>query len=579
MKMAKKPRKGADSTISKPEERINPAPTTSASGVRKPRKTWSLIFDTKVRRAFYVVMLAAMYSPLSQLILAPVYGSIPSAVYHRYGVIASAMLTFLIRDYVPLKVEQFFAVFVFWIPVLHLMLFPLSSSFGNPAGPLITECLTLYPLVTLSIHIANKSLHQLDLSFMGEGIADVAPSMYNYLLFTVLQRLFRELLPTWMGMNQLFTRVGLQIITAATYAAVIPQSFLWPALPAVAFTTMNNCHAPLLKTTELLNNTLALYNYSLIERQESLTGYLSVLQDNENHFRVMRCDHSLLGGEWLLPHDPKNARQVAEPVYAVFTMLESVRLVEREQNTGTGEAYALNIGLGVGTAPSALIAHGVNTTIIELDPIVHRFAIQYFNLPNKHRAYIGDAVSVVQAKKEGQRGYYDYIIHDVFTGGAEPVDLFTLEFLSGLDQMLKADGVIAINYAGDLAMPSTSLIYRTITNVFPSCRVFREDEQVGEDGLSATDEHGQFTNMVFICRKAGKAVKFRKAVEADFLGSALRRSYMVPKHEVPSSKFNLRGEILTRANRKDLEKMQVESAIGHWKLMRKVIPAVIWENW
>lgn len=526
-----------------------------------------------------MILLAAMYTPLSQLILAPVYGSIPSAVYHKYGVIGSAMLSFLIKDYVPVKVEQFFAAYVFWIPVLHLMLFPLSSDLGNPAGPLITECLTTYPLVTLSIHLANKSLHQLNLNFLGEGIADVAPSMYNYLLFTVMQRLFRGILPTWMGMNKLFTRVGLQMVTAATFAAVIPQSFLWPALPAVAFTAVSNCHAPLLKTTQVLHNTLALYNYSLIERHESLTGYLSVLQDNNNNFRVMRCDHSLLGGEWLLPPDPKNARRVAEPVFAVFTMLESVRLVEREQNTRQDEAHALNIGLGVGTAPSALIAHGVNTTIIELDPMVHRFAIQHFNLPKNHRAYIGDAVSVIEAKKQEQQGHYDYIIHDVFTGGAEPVDLFTLEFLSGLHQMLKPDGVIAINYAGDFAMPSTSLIYRTITNVFPSCRVFREDEQVGEDGMQVTDKQGQFTNMVFICRKADNAVKFRKAVEADFLGSALRRSYMVPKHEVPSSKFELQGEILTRANRKVLEKMQVESAIGHWKLMRKVIPAAVWENW
>lgn len=577
--MAKKPRKSADSTVSKSEPDTRPAPTASITGTQRPRKTWSLILHANVRRAFYIVLLAAMYSPLSQLILAPVYGSIPSAVYHKYGVIISAMLSFFIADYVPAKVEQFFASFVFWIPILHLVLFSLSSSLGNPVGPLITESLTTYPLITLSMHLATKSLHELDLSFMGEGVADVVPPMFNYLIFTVMQRLFRDILPTWMGMNKLFTRIGLQMITAATYASVIPQSFFWPALPAIAFTAVGNCHAPLVKTTDLLSNTLALYNYSLVERQESLTGYLSVLQDNNNKFRVMRCDHSLLGGEWLLPSDPKNARKVAEPVFAVFTMLESVRLVEREQNARKEEAHALNVGLGVGTAPSALMAHGINTTIIELDPVVYRFAIQHFNLPKNHRAYIGNAVNVIEAKKEIQQGHYDYIIHDVFTGGAEPVDLFTHEFLSGLHQMLKDDGVIAINYAGDLAMPSTSLIYRTITNVFPSCRVFREDEQVGEDGMRVKDEHGEFTNMVFICRKADKAVKFRKATEADFLGSALRRAYMVPKHEVPSSKFRLQGEILTRDNRKVLEKMQVESAIGHWKLMRKVMPAAVWENW
>lgn len=42
------------------------------------------------------------------------------------------------------------------------------------------------------------------------------------------------------------------------------------------------------------------------------------------------------------------------------------------------------------------------------------------------------------------RHRYDFIIHDVFTGGAEPIDLFTLEFLTGLSSLLKSDGVIAI---------------------------------------------------------------------------------------------------------------------------------------
>lgn len=39
---------------------------------------------------------------------------------------------------------------------------------------------------------------------------------------------------------------------------------------------------------------------------------------------------------------------------------------------------------------------------------------------------------------------YDYIVHDVFTGGAEPIELFTVEFLEGLKSLLKDDGAIAI---------------------------------------------------------------------------------------------------------------------------------------
>jgi spermidine synthase len=46
------------------------------------------------------------------------------------------------------------------------------------------------------------------------------------------------------------------------------------------------------------------------------------------------------------------------------------------------------------------------------------------------------------AKPESPK--YDYIVHDVFTGGVEPADLFTVEFIKGLGSLLKDDGAIAI---------------------------------------------------------------------------------------------------------------------------------------
>ena len=107
----------------------------------------------------------------------------------------------------------------------------------------------------------------------------------------------------------------------------------------------------------------------------------------------------------------------------------------------------LNIrGLGIGTAPAALIAHGIHTTTIEIDPVVHDFASEYFDLPQNHTSFIGDAIKVVgdMQKTKEMRNTYDYIIHDVFTGGAEPISLFTREFIMGLSDLLRPDGIIAI---------------------------------------------------------------------------------------------------------------------------------------
>jgi spermidine synthase len=101
-------------------------------------------------------------------------------------------------------------------------------------------------------------------------------------------------------------------------------------------------------------------------------------------------------------------------------------------------------GLGIGTTPAALIAHGIDTTVVEIDPVVYEFASRYFRMPGNHTAIIDDAVGY--AAREAQTGgkVYDYIVHDVFTGGAEPIDLFTVEFLTDLGRLLAPKGAIAI---------------------------------------------------------------------------------------------------------------------------------------
>lgn len=101
-------------------------------------------------------------------------------------------------------------------------------------------------------------------------------------------------------------------------------------------------------------------------------------------------------------------------------------------------------GLGIGTTPAALVAHGVDTTVVEIDPVVHEFASKYFRLPANHTAVIQDAVTYTSDLANNTDTQFDYIVHDVFTGGAEPIALFTLEFLQNLNALLKPNGVIAI---------------------------------------------------------------------------------------------------------------------------------------
>ena len=445
------------------------------------RPKFSILTDPATRKALLLLALAATYSPLSHLTLTPVYGSVPSSLFYRYGLLITALVAILgkelFRRYLPRSVSRLIPAFCVWIPTIQFILFKYSSVYGNPYGPLITELLTFYPLALLSIHTALSCIDQVDLSSHNEFIAQHGPTMGSYLFLITVQSGAKNLLTRNIGLNILMTRLGLQISIAALYVLAIPDALKWPALPSLAFTMLGNVHNPLMRTTAALNNELARYNFTLLERRESITGYISVLENTQAQFRVMRCDHSLLGGEWTMPRRSGHDPPVREPIYAIFAMLEAVRLVETDDmkpRIPDSRSTALNIGLGVGTAPSALMAHGVNTTIIELDPVVYSFAMKYFGLPMNHNVVIGDAVGIIENNVAAhQSAVYDYIIHDVFTGGAEPVELFTFEFLNGLKQLLKSDGVIAIVSARPLPCSSWSSDFSRTTRVISLFQLHR----------------------------------------------------------------------------------------------------------
>lgn len=92
-----------------------------------------------------------------------------------------------------------------------------------------------------------------------------------------------------------------------------------------------------------------------------------------------------------------------------------------------------------------MMRHGVETHIVELDPMVYKYAKDYFGLLPDHTAHIMDAVEFVKnAVATPEQEQYDFIIHDVFTGGAAPSVLFTIDMMQGMSKILKDDGVVAI---------------------------------------------------------------------------------------------------------------------------------------
>jgi spermidine synthase len=142
--------------------------------------------------------------------------------------------------------------------------------------------------------------------------------------------------------------------------------------------------------------------------------------------------------------------------------------------------------------------HGVDTTIVEIDPAVYNAAKTYFGLPDpgEDKVFLQDARGWVARRKicvqEGKCPLFDAAIHDCFSGGGVPQHLFTLEFWKDLRSIMHPDGVLVLvrllhlinsrpltatasqNFAGIVNSESTKLVFNTMMEAFGQCRAFHD---------------------------------------------------------------------------------------------------------
>lgn len=90
--------------------------------------------------------------------------------------------------------------------------------------------------------------------------------------------------------------------------------------------------------------------------------------------------------------------------------------------------------------------HGLETTVVEIDPVVYNYATTYFGLKTPHAVHITDARGWVrtEAALPTPTQRYDIVVHDCFSGGSVPAHIFTREFWEDLKKLVAPDGVVAV---------------------------------------------------------------------------------------------------------------------------------------
>lgn len=297
-------------------------------------------------RAGLLIVLSAAASAVSQLSLSPVYGSIPAFLFHQRAVNITVILAFMTGlasgTHSRVGYERYLPVIASWSQPMQYLLSQYSSRMGPTYGSLIIEALTCLPLMFIAVHAVRTYATGSGPDNSNSVKMQSAYAITSCVAFAFVEKSLNTLLPRFMGTSDFFTRSGLQTAIALAFSVLSPSRLLFLTTPAILHTVLLNPHFPAARTTALLNSTLQAHEYTLLERKESLTGYLSVLESAESQFRVLRCDHSLLGGDWLVtPARRAQGQTVREPIYQIFTMLEAVRLVETGDSRGDSGMSAL----------------------------------------------------------------------------------------------------------------------------------------------------------------------------------------------------------------------------------------------
>ncbi|KAI8911458.1 S-adenosyl-L-methionine-dependent methyltransferase [Gorgonomyces haynaldii] len=291
----------------------------------------------------------------------------------------------------------------------------------------------------------------------------------------------------------------------------------------------------------------------LIAHAESNTGFISIVNVPSDHglFRVMRCDHSIIGGGYLDYN--------LDSIFGSFYFMDFVRYITRKEDT----KQVLQIGLGIGVSARTLLKTGYQVDIVELDPKVYDYAKKYFDLPEPRSYYIGDGRYYVDAIAQNQT--YDFVLHDVFTGGLVPKTLFSIECMASIKRILKPNGVLAVNFVGNSHSEGTLVVLKTLKEIFKTVAIFTEPQA----------EESEFFNMVIYCSSMNEiGFEFPDEDEIPFKGTyqSVLGQFAHSHLKMP----DLEGKQVITDKHNPLEKLQVDSARAHWKVMRQVLKEAFW---
>jgi hypothetical protein len=290
-----------------------------------------------------LVCITALVSFVSQIILHPVYGGGATGLHHNEIVFVASFTPLIIASDRFVTQQWRATAFLLMCTPLYLpMFFSFSGVWGPVWGPVLTQAVLTWPCVFFASHAIHRTVNRGRIASVLSAAVLTTFIRYSHGFLTAH---FLPLIGVVWSRFSILVYLGLfagfiDIIPLLKRREFLTVLFTFAVLVPLALFVLNRPHVLPGVTDGLIARLPAEYTY--LARQESLTGMITVVENSEVGYRVLKCDHSLLGGLWtgikrreLVARgltedlDFKSVHE-ADSVYTAFYLQEAARLTERK---------------------------------------------------------------------------------------------------------------------------------------------------------------------------------------------------------------------------------------------------------
>lgn len=370
-----------------------------------------------------------------------------------------------------------------WIaltPVIGPYILSLGLLLGSKAGPIFVALVLLGPSLVLLSTTVPLAIGIIDSHYKGEMRASLVAG--NLFAISTVGSIFGALVAAycllpWFGVNRslLIVSLGLLPLAIQGFASLRVQQTAVALVFGLAITRI------LIPPPELK------MGLEFLDRRATPYGQVDVVADHRDNSRILLLDgasqNHIGGDQWdesrfeYIDIITLKAKRLRRPAIAQNDTLLGFKLGGKETTASERPQTALVLGLGAGVLAKKLQGVGYRVECVEIDHNVLEIAESYFAFEQSatSEVHITEARRfLADALREGKMKW-DLIVVDLAGGGVHPEHVYTREAYHTMQQLLRADGLLVVNFVSYLSPPHNQVVMHsaaTLAGLFPEVLVY-----------------------------------------------------------------------------------------------------------